>query len=659
MGKNILFTLLIASALSARYAIADSQFAGVLFVPSTNQAERIVLPLKNTTVNIDVTAGIARTRVVQRFQNDIDQPLEAIYLFPLPTEAAIDSFEIRLKDRIIKSTVKEKEAAKAAYEQAKSAGKKAALIEQERPNLFTTSVANILPGEIVDISFSYIESIPFKKEQYDITFPLVVGERYIPFDFDAFGTKQPLVDDAGRLNPPVLHPNMDPGHRVGLMISLNGIPIKSIESTTHAIRSTEIDTDHWQVKLLHDTTMPNCAFNLTAKLRKNDAPALTFVQSKKDEDYGMLSVFPPIGATRIAKPLPKDVIFLVDTSGSMSGESISQAESGLKRCLDILEKGDRFSIIRFASDFSSFSPELRAVSDDKLQAAKEYINHLDADGGTEMQPALESAFAMLPPESGRMPMIVFLTDGDVGNEEALLQLLASKLGNTRLFTFGIGSAPNEFLMHRMAEAGRGQSRFIRSHEDVGDVISDFFTTLKAPVLTDVQIEWDSESVHAYPERCPDIFYGRPLQLIAKAPKGFGEQITISGMIDGEKKSYTLPLTTEQEPHDALDTLYGRMQIKDLMIKMIKADSPESQAELKNTLINVALKHQLISQYTSRVAIEEQVTVVDGELTTVQVPVAAPKGWSLYATASHDPLRLLCGGLLIAAAFLFRKKAHAA
>lgn len=259
-----------------------------------------------------------------------------------------------------------------------------------------------------------------------------------------------------------------------------------------------------------------------------------------------------------------------------------------------------------------------------------------------------------------MPLVIFLTDGDVGNESSLINLLARKLGNTRLFTFGIGSAPNEFLMHRMAEVGRGQSRFIRSHEDVGHVMSDFFQTLEAPVLTDVEIQWDGASVHTYPENCPDIFYGRPLQVVAKAPKGFKGQVIVTGMLDGEVQAYTIDLDQQQDAlHPAVEKLYGRMQIKDLMIQMMQSDDVAGKDELKQSIIEVALRHQLLSPYTSRVAVEEKIVVGDGDLVSVNVPVPAPKGWTMYATASNETLHLLIGGLFLISALVFRRMFHAA
>jgi Ca-activated chloride channel family protein len=253
-----------------------------------------------------------------------------------------------------------------------------------------------------------------------------------------------------------------------------------------------------------------------------------------------------------------------------------------------------------------------------------------------------------------MNMIIFLTDGNVGNEDTLLALLAKQLDQTRLFTFGIGSAPNEYLMHRMAEAGRGQSRFIRSHEDVGTVMADFFHTLSAPVLTDISLKWEQNDIEVYPKNCPDIFRGRPLQLIAKSDQSFHGSLTITGMLDGQQQSYTLDLTPQNDTHhDAINKLYGRMKIKDFMVQRIQANTDKERTRLKNAVIQTALKYQLISQFTSRVAVEEKVIVEEGELLTVHVPVNSPNGWRLHATATQDTLLLVLGCALCLSAALLR------
>ena len=640
-------------------ARANPEIAGTLFSPATPNEPLIVLPLKRTEVTIEVTGAIAQTQVIQRFHNDLNRPLEAIYLFPLPSEAAITDFEIRLKDRVIHSRVQERKEAKITYEKAKAAGKKVALLDQERPNLFTTSVANLLPGETVEICFTYAETLRFQKDRYDITFPMVVGTRYIPFAIDSQGQPHTSVTDASRLNPPVLPPNIHSDHRLSIQVNLHGLPIQQVTSTTHAIRVTHPRSSGTHVSLAKPDGIPHSEFNITVHLEPNQQPELSFIQSVTDEEtYGLLSVFPPIGKIKKGKSHPKDITFLIDTSGSMSGESIAQARSGLARCLKNLSPNDRFTLIRFADEFSWFSPEFRTATPEKIEEALEYVAGLTADGGTEMQQALEYAMD-IPSISGQLPILIFLTDGDIGNEESILTLLSQKLGNTRLFTFGIGSAPNEFLLHRMAEVGRGQSRFIRSHEDIGDVMTDLFQTLETPVLTDITLEWDNPALHAYPERCPDIFQGRPLQLVVHSPEKIQGQLTLRAQRDGTPVEYNLTLNNQSDAnHPAIPHLYGRMKLKHLMLKKMQANTSDEREQWKTKITQTALKYQLVSKSTSRIAVEERIVIENGEAISVNVPVLSPKGWRLNRTATHDPLLLLTGTLCLLGAILFRKITHA-
>jgi len=639
--------IIVTLAVVASCAFAQSEVAGIMFCVQGDAGRPVVLPLERTEVVVDVTAGIARTEVAQRFHNDGAGAIEAVYIFPLPAEAAIDDFEIRLTDRVIRSTVQEREQAKITYEQAKAEGKTTALLEQERPNIFTTSVANIMPGESVTIWFSYVEALAFRKDCYDLTFPMVVGTRYIPFTFDDRGRRRTTVSDAERLNPPVLHPNLDPGHRLTMDVRLAGLPIDELTSHTHAITVDDQGDDEYRVTLARGGVRADSEFNLVARLRDSDQPTASFVQSDAGGGaYGLLNVFPPLNVEAAPPARPRDVVFLIDTSGSMSGESMGQARDGLRRCLDQLRPDDRFTIVRFASDFTSFSPELRRATPQKLDQARRYVAGLQADGGTEMQPALTYALSLLP-ESDHLPLILFLTDGDVGNEDTLIRLLGTRLGRARLFTFGIGSAPNAFLMHRMAEAGRGQSRFIRSHEDIGEVLTDLFVTLDSPVLTDVEIRWDDPAVTFFPRRCPDVFHDRPLQLVAHAPDGFRGSARLTGRLGDELVTYDIELG-ERQPghHEAVAQLYGRRQIKDLMVDLMQTERDGDRQELEQTITRVALEHQLVSAYTSRVAVEDRVVNRGGELATVTVPVVSPRGWRLHATATGDPLQLLLGFMVL-------------
>jgi len=646
----------------------EEKKGGVLFARNSNNSQ-IILPLKKTDVEMKITAGISQTDVTQTFYNDTKNPLEAIYIFPLPSQATITGMELRIGNKIIESVVKEKKEAKRTYENAKKQGKRTALLEQERENIFTTSVANFQPGETVKVSFSYLEELEYQKGKYELNFPMVIGQRYIPYKLERDENSNVYVtsdvNDAHRINPPLIPLNMENEHYLSLNIEIDGLPIKDGFSSTHAIDIEKINSQKFLVSLAEGKTAPDCDFNLKLYLKENNSPRISLLDSKSENStYSMITVFPPTKKEKTVF-IPRDVIFLIDTSGSMSGSSIGQAKQGLKQCLKMLRNEDQFTIVRFANEFSYFSPVLRKATSDKIESAKGYINSLQSGGGTEMQKALRYVLD-LPTRDYALKMIVFLTDGCVGNENTLFHLLNDKLGNGRLFTFGIGSAPNEHLMKKMAEIGRGQSRFIHSHEDIGEVMSDFFKTLENPVLTDIAIKWlnsktgKEKIVEHFPKLCPDVFYERPLQVFAKYPSDFKGKMKISGILNGEEVIYDFPIDQRKsKTFPAIEKMFGRANIHDLMYQMMKSRNPEINKKLRDQVLQVALEHQLVSQYTSRVAVEykmKQEKQPDGTLKIVKVPVNLPKGWDpsvFYGTATNNYLILLIGFAMILIVIVIR------
>jgi Ca-activated chloride channel family protein len=625
---------------------------------------KIYLPLKKTDVGLEVTSGIVSAEVTQQFTNDTVHPLEAVYIFPLPSRASVTGMKLRVGSRIISSVVKEKEEARKTYAKAKKAGKKAALVEQERPNIFTTSVANFLPGETAEVTLTYMEPAEYRRGVYDVAFPMVVGQRYMPVTLerrsDGSAAVAPVVEDAARLNPPLRRPSVDSGHRLTLSAEIFGLAVDRVVSNTHAIdvhrpgRGQGATT----VSLARGEVVPDKDFNMSIYLEESGDPVSSFVVSPgEEESHGLLSVFPPtMESAAGGEPVPREVIFLIDTSGSMSGTSIGQAKTGLGLCLDMLRPVDRFTVVRFSNSFSSFSPDLREATPERIESARKYVRGLNSGGGTEMQKALKHVLSF-PRKSGRMRLIVFLTDGAVGNEHSLIRLLESDLNEARLFAFAIGSAPNEYLVRKMAEIGRGQARFIRSHEDIGEVMADFFRTLEAPVLTDLQLFWEDDggesvgdAVRFFPDPPPDIYVDRPLQVSMRYPRDLAARLVVRGNRDGREESFSFPLREGMETnHPAVEKLFGRAHIGDLMFRWIRGDQEEKD-RLRGEIVEAGLRYQLLSRFTSRVAVEERVErAPDGRLVTVPVKVPLPRGWkpgAFFPTATNDWFFLLAGLLLM-------------
>jgi len=652
----VVAVLMLGAARPARAQTnAGTWEAGVMLAMSTNGTAPIVLPLKHTDVRLRLIAGILSATVTQAFSNDTTNALEAVYLFPLPSRAAVTEMELRIGDRRIRSVVQEAEEAKATYEAAKSEGKAAALMEEERPNLFRTSVANFLPGEEAAVTFTYTEPAHVQGGIYGVTFPMVVGQRYFPAPAPDAASNAPQ-GGAQDINPPVLPVSMDPVNRVTLMLEVFGMPVERVVSSTHALTVAPIEgiPGAWRATPTDGDLVANGDFHAEIEPPIDVDPVPSWVTASGGESqYGLLTVFPPLAPTTLAPPA-RDVVFLIDTSGSMEGDSIQQARQGLSACLRMLRPEDRFNIVRFSDDFSSFAPVPVLASPDTLDAARAYIAALTADGGTEMQPALEHILDKLA-YATRLPMIVFMTDGCVGNEATLMQLIHAKIGKARLFTFGIGSAPNEYLMRKVAELGRGQSRFIRAEEDVGLVMADFFRTLASATLTDVKVEWldgfDQPLAGAavFPAVCPDVFIDRPLQLVGEFREMLPTAVRVSGLAGGEPRSYRYALGPSSLQHALVGRLYGQARVDEWLTDLQLAGDNGAGPALKQRIIATALQHQLVTPFTSRVAVEERVVRnPDGSLQTVNVPTPPPAGWAMFApTASADPWLLLAGALLLA------------
>ncbi len=501
-----------------------AKLAGVMEARVVGAGEKLFLPLRRTEIDVVMSGAVVETSVTQQFKNDTQQALEAIYLFPLPTGAAITGMELVVGDRVIRGRVMERELAKGVYELAKDGGVKTALLEQERPNLFTTSVANLLPGETVRVCFSYSHVAEYSHGKYALRIPMTHGPRYDPSDGS--------VADAARLVAPRIAPTVDPNHRVCFKLSIAGIPIGKVVSTTHEIvcRRPEGRPDECEVSLAKEIERADSDLELEIHIEKGKAPALRLVEgsgeAKGDPRHVLLSLFPPPEEAAEERVMKRDIVFVIDTSGSMGGEPIAQARAGLEKCLSMLGDDDAFTIVRFSSGFSQFTAGLEKATPEHLARAESFVTGLVAGGGTQMQPALGHALE-IPGREDALRLVIFLTDGDVGNEQSLRRLVSEKLGRARLFTLGIGAAPNEFLMRKMAADGRGQARFIHSDNDIAGEIAALFGTLDKPVLTDIKLLWRGEGgelldgVRSYPRLCPDVFHERPLQVVALLPAGLG------------------------------------------------------------------------------------------------------------------------------------------
>jgi len=592
--------------------------------------KQLVFPLKHTEVLSKIAGNVSRVEVTQTFENSFNEALEAIYVFPLPDEAAVDDMEIKIGERIIKGNIKKREEAKEIYEQARREGRTAGLLEQERDNIFTQSLANIKPGEAIDVTIRYTDSLKFTGGDYEFVFPMVVGPRFIPgTPIDESGDTD-QVPDASRITPPVIPPETRSGHDIGVTVEIDaGVPVSNVRSTSHQL-TIEQDGQIVRVKLGKEDTIPNKDLIVRYQVSSDNTQATVLSQS--DERGGHFAVYLiPALDYRSNEIVPKDVVFLMDTSGSQHGDPLLKSQELMRRFINGLNPDDTFTIIDFSDTTTQLSTHPLPNTAQNRTKAISYINQLQANGGTYLLNGIRSVLNFPAAPAGRLRSIVLLTDGYIGNDNEILAEVQQKLqpGN-RLYSFGVGSSPNRFLLNRIAEIGRGTSQIVRHNEPTEDVAEKFFRQINNPVLTNIQVAFEGtgEAV-IYPSAPPDLFTQEPLVLFGRvSPVSEDHPVStlrITGTAaGGTHYEKTFNLNLEETGNPAIAQLWGRARIKDLMQQMFGYETKAGVEAVTDT----ALTYQLLSQYTAFVAVSDDVRVdPESKSVSMQVPVEMPQGVS--------------------------------
>ena len=664
LGTGLFVSLVLALAVfiisvEANAATAGDPGQGTLLLRD-DTGERAAAPLLSTDVHMDVTGMVARVQVTQRFANPTAQWREGVYVFPLPDQAAVDHLTMRVGERVIEGQIKERTEARRTYENAKAEGRKTTLLEQERPNMFTTSVANIGPGEEIVVALEYEETLRYGDGAFRLRFPLAITPRYIPgaaTEAEAMGigwsqvTAQ--VPDADRITPPFVPARDGHANPVSITIDMNaGFPLAKVASSYHAIDVEERPGNRYRI-VLGDGPVPAARdFELVWTPDVGSAPgAALFTETLGGKTYALLMTLPPTLADADTPRAPREITYIVDTSGSMEGVSIAQARDALSMALDRLQAGDRFNVIEFNSTSTSLFTAPMPFDAATHAQAKRFVAKLRARGGTEMLPALAAALDG-PPESELMRQVVFLTDGAVGNEDAILRLLHDKLGDRRLFTIGIGPSPNTFFLTKAAQFGRGTFTFIGDVREVRQKMADLFRKLESPALTDITVDWPG-GTDAWPRRVPDLYAGEPVVVTAQFPAGTLQgNVLISGSRAGQKWQAVLPMQ-DGATEAGVAVLWARAKI-DALMDAGRQGPPEREPDIRNAVLDVALTHHLISKYTSLVAVDVTPTRPVGTDTLKSaVPGNIPEGLTgfdqLPRTATPAALSLVMGALLLLAA----------
>jgi Ca-activated chloride channel homolog len=558
----------------------------------------VAAPVLGTAVEVRVTGIIARAKVTQIFTNPSKEWVEGIYIFPLPEDAAVDTLKMKVGNRSLLGVVKEKQEARQTYEAAKQTGTKASLIEQQLAGVFTASVAHIGPGETVEITIELQQVVRYAAGKFSLRFPMVVSpwtEARKTAAGDEIMLPPVLKRGAPPINPFAFHADLNPG-----------FPLARVESPSHAITVARGKQFRYAVDLAKGVAPADSDLVLEWTPAVGREPRAVFYSEEVDgERYALLMVMPPDAPEAAAARLPRETAFIIDTSGSMDGSSIEQAREALLFALSRLQPLDWFNVIQFNSLASALFPASVPATPAAIAQARRFVGGLRADGGTEMLPALRIAFNK-PVPTGLVPQVIFATDGQLGDEAAVVEFLNADLGGRRLFPIAIGTAPNAALLRRLASLGAGSFTQIDDEAKVAAAMGELFSKLEAPMLRQIDVQWNDASAEAWPARIPDLYLGEPLVLTARLQDGAGD-VAVSGMRGGEPWQDSFPAAGELKGA-GIDKLWARRKIQALTDSLHQGADAE---EVRHAVIETGLRHHLVTDYTSLVAVDVTPTAPAG------------------------------------------------
>ncbi|HYE27848.1 MAG TPA: marine proteobacterial sortase target protein [Allosphingosinicella sp.] len=630
-----LFFLLLAFVLLAAGAATRAQDgetekpaeAGALILHPRRGGADLPAVRLGTHVEVTVTGAVARTRIVQAFRNTGRDWAAATYLYPLPEDGAVDSLKMVIGQRIVVGEIRRREDAARIYEEAKAEGRRAALVEQQRPNMFVNKVANVAPGETVLIEIQYQSPVVHRRGEYSLRIPLVVGPRYVP---PRTLTGKAAVDDAVAVTAPLLDPKHGKINPVSLEIRLQpGFPVANLASPSHPI-SVERDGEARIVRLAEGEVPADRDFVLGWRPAAAETTLGLFRERLAGSDYLMAVLTPPVGERRRAVGR-REMVFVIDNSGSMAGDSIDQAKASLGHALTTLTPADRFNVIRFDDTMTELFDRPVAATAAQVAVAQRFTEGLEADGGTEMLPALKEALVDdTPADSQRLRQIIFLTDGEISNEAEMLAEIGARRGRSRVFMVGIGSAPNSYLMTHMAEVGRGTYTHIGDVAEVTARMTDLLDRLARPAVTGLKARIDGAAAELTPGQLPDLYAGEPLVVLARLtdrrPAGMPSpaRLTVSGTIGDRPWSKSIDLGEAVEG-PGVARLWARRKVGETELALRLGTLDYEEAE--DRIARLGLGFGLVTRETSLVAVDRTPSRPKGaRLTEEELPLNLPKGW---------------------------------
>ena len=576
---------------------------------------KALCPLRHTDVKANISGMVARVTVTQLFEGPRDGgPVEAIYTFPLPENAAVDDMTIKIgKDGVIKGTIKRRDEARQLYDAARAAGQTAALLDQERDNIFTQSIANLLPGEQVAVQISYVMPLKYEDGHYEFVHPLVVGPRY-----GAATTNQPL--------------GVRSGHDVSVSVNLDaGLALGELAAQLHAVKIQRLGESRAQITLSPADSIPNKDFILRYTAAGSEVQEGLLAKSDGKGGGHFMLVLQPPATPRRADITPKELVFVIDQTGSQAGAPIEKAKETMRYCLQNLNPGDTFQLLGFNTQVYPCFPKPVAATQQNLRTALAYLNPLQGSGGTDILKAADFALRQ-PDDPDRLRIICYMTDGYVNNDRNIVGFIRNHRGSARMFPFGIGNSVNRFLIEGMAREGKGVADIVDLRQPGKNTAQKFYQRIADPLLTEISVDWGGlgvETGEVYPKQIPDVFSAAPIVLKGRYTKAGTGEITVRGRLRGKpwerKIRVSLPSTTEPGIGEAIPTLWAREKIAALMGDVWAGDLQDTPVE---QVTQLALTHKLMTEYTSFVAVDERIRNLSGAQKSVVVATELPEGVSM-------------------------------
>lgn len=629
----------------------SGQGSGVLFASASLSHKPLgECPLQHTSVQANISGYMADVTVKQLFANPYKEKIEAVYTFPLSETGAVDEMTMKVGTRIIHGTIKKKEEAREIYEQAKARGHVASLLDQERPNIFTQSVANIEPGKEVEITIKYKDLLLFENGKYSFAFPTVVGPRFIPGSptgktGSGWAPDTDQVPDASKITPLLAPKDTRAGHDISIAVNLDsGVPYSNLKSSLHEVDVVSKDSNHAQVSLKDKSAIPNKDFVLSWNVSQDQISSgyITHRNAKEHDGSGFftLMLLPPKSVTP-DKVAPKEMIFLIDCSGSQNGPPLNKAKEALNHIIDHMNPNDTFQIITFNNQNSLLFDKPEVSSTQMKEKAKAFVEGLQARGGTWMAPAVEKVCS-IPPDNNRLRIVTFMTDGYVGNDMQILDLVKKHRGTSRWFPFGTGNSVNRFLIDGIAKEGGGEPEYVLLNAKAGEVGEKFYKRIASPVLTDVAVKFDGlDAKEVFPKAVCDVWAQKPLYIKGRYTKSGSGTVTLTGFSQGAPYSKSMKVIfPESNPaNSGIASVWARAKVDRLMSEdWMGVQSGNMNAELKNEIVDTALAYHIMTQFTSFVAVEEKYVTEGGKSKLVPVPVEMPEGVSHESIFGQETVR---------------------